>query len=194
MKVMKIDSFRDILKYIFTEAGFIPTRWCYVNYRFMFAMLAGIVVNNAIVLVDYINRLKRRGMDRVEAVVTAVDHDPKVRVMIVTGAGRGFSAGLDLQSQGRAPGSEGVQPTVAAFMWQDHLATLHEKIHRSRKPWIAAVNGVAVGSRCRWPATSDLLRRVRRSGRCSSRSACRTATWAPATSSPASSERRARRS
>ena len=34
-------------------------------------MLAGIVVNNAIVLVDYINRLKRRGLDRVEAVVTA---------------------------------------------------------------------------------------------------------------------------
>jgi HAE1 family hydrophobic/amphiphilic exporter-1 len=34
-------------------------------------MLAGIVVNNAIVLVDYINRLKRRGMDRVEAVVIA---------------------------------------------------------------------------------------------------------------------------
>ncbi len=34
-------------------------------------MLAGIVVNNAIVLVDYINRLKRRGLDRYEAVVTA---------------------------------------------------------------------------------------------------------------------------
>ena len=34
-------------------------------------MLAGIVVNNAIVLVDYINRLKRRGLDRYEAIVTA---------------------------------------------------------------------------------------------------------------------------
>jgi len=34
-------------------------------------MLAGIVVNNAIVLVDYINTLRRRGLDRVEAVVTA---------------------------------------------------------------------------------------------------------------------------
>lgn len=34
-------------------------------------MLAGIVVNNAIVLVDYINRLKRRGMSRDEAIVTA---------------------------------------------------------------------------------------------------------------------------
>ncbi|MCP3958378.1 MAG: efflux RND transporter permease subunit [bacterium] len=34
-------------------------------------MLAGIVVNNAIVLVDYINTLKRRGLPRDEAVVTA---------------------------------------------------------------------------------------------------------------------------
>jgi HAE1 family hydrophobic/amphiphilic exporter-1 len=34
-------------------------------------MLAGIVVNNAIVLVDYINTLRRRGMERDEAVITA---------------------------------------------------------------------------------------------------------------------------
>ncbi|MEZ5332787.1 MAG: efflux RND transporter permease subunit [Thermoanaerobaculia bacterium] len=34
-------------------------------------MLAGIVVNNAIVLVDYVNVLRRRGMEREEAVVTA---------------------------------------------------------------------------------------------------------------------------
>jgi len=34
-------------------------------------MLAGIVVNNAIVLVDYINTLKRRGLARDEAIVTA---------------------------------------------------------------------------------------------------------------------------
>jgi HAE1 family hydrophobic/amphiphilic exporter-1 len=34
-------------------------------------MLAGIVVNNAIVLVDYINILRRRGLDLMDAVVTA---------------------------------------------------------------------------------------------------------------------------
>jgi HAE1 family hydrophobic/amphiphilic exporter-1 len=34
-------------------------------------MLAGIVVNNAIVLVDYVNTLRRRGLSRDEAVVTA---------------------------------------------------------------------------------------------------------------------------
>ena len=34
-------------------------------------MLAGIVVNNAIVLVDYVNQLRRRGMEKREAIVTA---------------------------------------------------------------------------------------------------------------------------
>jgi HAE1 family hydrophobic/amphiphilic exporter-1 len=34
-------------------------------------MLAGIVVNNAIVLVDYINHLRARGMEKIEAIVTA---------------------------------------------------------------------------------------------------------------------------
>lgn len=34
-------------------------------------MLAGIVVNNAIVLVDYINQLRARGMEKIEAITTA---------------------------------------------------------------------------------------------------------------------------
>jgi len=41
---MSKESFRDFLKNIFTEAGFIPTKRCYINYRFVLAMLAGIVV------------------------------------------------------------------------------------------------------------------------------------------------------
>jgi HAE1 family hydrophobic/amphiphilic exporter-1 len=34
-------------------------------------MLAGIVVNNAIVLIDYVNQLRQRGMSRYEAIITA---------------------------------------------------------------------------------------------------------------------------
>ena len=34
-------------------------------------MLAGIVVNNAIVMVDYINKLRREGMEKVEAIIEA---------------------------------------------------------------------------------------------------------------------------
>jgi enoyl-CoA hydratase/carnithine racemase len=94
---------------------------------------------------DRLNAMTSTMITELETVVAAVDLDPTLRAVVVTGAGRGFSAGLDLQDQGVAPGAENVRPTVRGFMWQDHLATLHEKIHRSRKPWIAAVNGPAVG-------------------------------------------------
>ncbi|MFN3257251.1 MAG: enoyl-CoA hydratase/isomerase family protein [Ilumatobacter sp.] len=94
---------------------------------------------------DRLNAITSTMITELEAVVAAVDRDPDVRAVILTGAGRGFCAGLDLSGGGTAPGAEGVPATVAGFMWQDHLATLHEKIHRSRKPWIAAVNGPCVG-------------------------------------------------
>jgi HAE1 family hydrophobic/amphiphilic exporter-1 len=47
-------------------------------------MLAGIVVNNAIVLVDYANLLKERGMDRWEAVRTA--GEVRLRPILMTTA------------------------------------------------------------------------------------------------------------
>jgi enoyl-CoA hydratase/carnithine racemase len=94
---------------------------------------------------DRLNAITATMIDELGVVVTAVDLDPKLRAVIVTGEGRGFSAGLDLRGAGTAPGADGVNATVAGFMWQDHLATLLERIHRSRKPWIAAVNGPAVG-------------------------------------------------
>ncbi len=94
---------------------------------------------------DRLNAITSTMIDELDRVVTAVDLDPELRAVILTGAGRGFCAGLDLSEQGIAPGAETVRPTVAGFMWQDHLATLHERIHRSRKPWIAAVNGPCVG-------------------------------------------------
>jgi len=105
---------------------------------------------------DRLNAITSTMITELEQVVSAVDLDQHLRAVIVTGAGRGFSAGLDLQDQGTAPGSEGVGRTVSGFMWQDHLATLHERIHRSRKPWIAAVNGPAVGGGFALSLASDI--------------------------------------
>lgn len=94
---------------------------------------------------DQLNAITSTMITELERVVSAIDLDPDLRAVVMTGAGRGFCAGLDLRAQGTAPGADAVRPTVAGFMWQDHLATLHERIHRSRKPWIAAVNGPCVG-------------------------------------------------
>ncbi len=95
---------------------------------------------------ERLNAMTPQLIDEIRQVVDAVDLDPVVRAVVLTGAGRGFCAGLDLQGSTSAPpGSESVGATVRSFMGQDQIATLNERIHRSRKPWIAAVNGACVG-------------------------------------------------
>lgn len=95
---------------------------------------------------DRLNAITAQMVSELGSIVDHVDLDPTLRAVVLTGAGRGFCSGLDMLATGDlAPGAEGTNRVVSGLLWQDHLATLHERIHRSRKPWIAAVNGVAVG-------------------------------------------------
>lgn len=94
---------------------------------------------------DRLNAMTATMISELSDVVERVDLDPAVRAVIVTGAGRGFCAGIDLRDAGVPPGAETVRPVAEAFMRQDQIATLNERLHRSRKPWIAAVNGPCVG-------------------------------------------------
>lgn len=95
---------------------------------------------------ERLNAMTAGLIEEMTQLVRLVDLDRDLRAVIVTGAGRGFCAGLDLQGDNsHPPGSQGTRLTVHGFMVQDHIATLNEAIHRSRKPWIAAVNGPCVG-------------------------------------------------
>jgi enoyl-CoA hydratase/carnithine racemase len=76
------------------------------------------------------------------AELDAADADPEVRVVILTGAGKGFSAGQDLKemAQIESPADRGGNPA------DEHgFRVFIDAIEGFSKPLIAAVHGAAVG-------------------------------------------------
>lgn len=81
-----------------------------------------------------------------EAAFHEADGDDAVRVIVVTGAGKGFCAGADISAGAGAFDSSGGKSTdMFAGGKARRGAGFVEAIYRCRKPSIAAINGAAVG-------------------------------------------------
>lgn len=81
----------------------------------------------------------------------AASQDGSVRVIVLTGAGKAFSAGADLAAL-RALQSASAEANLAD---SEHLAGLFDTIHRHPKPVIAKVNGHAIAGGCGLAAVCD---------------------------------------
>lgn len=96
-------------------------------------------------------RLNAFNDEQHQGLIGALDQaarDRQVRALVITGAGRGFCAGQDLEAVGSRPVGE----TVRKF-----YNTWITKIRSLEKPVLAAVNGVAAGAGCSLALACDLV-------------------------------------
>lgn len=115
------------------------------------------------------DQLNAMNAELCEALHTALDEtarDRACRVVILTGAGRGFCAGVDLRGYGDAPGNDGTDAGRDRLGNQEHMSRLILKLRATPQPVIAAVNGpaagfglaLALGSDIRYAAKSSVFR------------------------------------
>ena len=105
---------------------------------------------------DRLNALTCELVDEVHAALDAVDADHTCRVVILTGAGKGFCAGLDLNGFGTMPGTEDLGGPQRGLAVQQHIAEVVHHLRAVRQPVIAAINGAAAGGGFAWACACDI--------------------------------------
>jgi 2-(1,2-epoxy-1,2-dihydrophenyl)acetyl-CoA isomerase len=102
---------------------------------------------------DKLNAFTRAMHTELREALTAAGTDPECRVVVLTGAGRAFSAGQDLADTGAAAGA----PMDAGKMLDEAYNPLIKQISTLEKPVIAAVNGIAAGAAANIAFACDLV-------------------------------------
>ncbi len=91
---------------------------------------------------EMLNAFSQLGFREFIQALKEMDGDREIRVVVVTGAGRAFSAGLDVDEARQGPPETGLQVTPL----QDTVAWIPHIMRNMGKPVIAAINGSAVGA------------------------------------------------
>lgn len=90
------------------------------------------------------------------AACDAINRDIDVRCVILTGAGRAFSAGGDIKAMQQRSGTFGGNPPQISDGYRDNIHLVLRSLYGLRVPLIAAVNGPAIGLGCDLACLADI--------------------------------------
>ncbi|MDV7137698.1 enoyl-CoA hydratase/isomerase family protein [Maribacter sp. TH_r10] len=97
-----------------------------------------------------LNAMNREMMDEIIEAIRLINTDDSINVGVITGSGRAFMAGADIKEYG--------DQTPEEFKsFQDRGIKLYETIENASKPWIAAVNGFALGGGFEIALSCDMI-------------------------------------
>ncbi|HVN84428.1 MAG TPA: enoyl-CoA hydratase-related protein [Candidatus Binatia bacterium] len=102
----------------------------------------------SVIVMNRPERLNAMSFDTVVPLAEAIKRvgaDNDTWVAIVTGAGRGFCSGLDLEDHGMPPNCDGLPMSRIAIRAMEFVSNLVPALRAMPQPVIAAVNGPAYG-------------------------------------------------
>jgi len=103
---------------------------------------------------DRLNSFTVQMHSEISQALDQVESDQSVRVLLITGAGRGFCAGQDLSDRAVAPGGDGVDLGESL---EDRYNPLIRRLTSLAMPVICAVNGVAAGAGANIAFAADIV-------------------------------------
>ena len=96
-----------------------------------------------------LNALNGQVLTDLSAAFGAYDADPTQHCAVLTGSEKAFAAGADIK--------EMVEKEAADFFLQDFFSGWQTGVVATRKPWIAAVAGFALGGGCELAMMADFI-------------------------------------
>jgi len=107
---------------------------------------------------ESLNALSAELMGELEQAVAAAANDADCRCVLLTGMGRGFSSGADLQDATVSIDMD--DPDFGAALRTTYNPIV-QTLREMPKPYIAAVNGVAAGAGCNIALAADVIMAAR---------------------------------
>jgi enoyl-CoA hydratase len=105
---------------------------------------------------ERLNALTYELVSSLHNALDAIAADSSCRVVVITGAGRGFCAGLDLNGFGTMPGTEEQGRPQQGMAVQQFIARLVPHLRSLKQPVISAINGPAAGGGFAIALASDI--------------------------------------